>query len=353
MVDLFEEIRDILVCPNCRNRLHFEGMDFGCESCEARYPVSHEGIPLLFLPNAGWTNRKDVTETVKNFYEVNPFPNYDDMDSRESLAKKASSGLFARLLDEQIPAGSLVAEVGCGTGQLTNFLGLSWRRKVIGTDMCLNSLRLAKRFRDQFNINHARFVQMNLFRTCFMEGRFDVVVCNGVLHHTGDPLRGFRSIAQMVKPGGVLLIGLYNKIGRLPTDFRRWIFRTFGNSFAFLDDHMRNKNYNEARKRAWFMDQYKHPHESKHTFSEAISWFESNGFEFLMSIPKIDPKPFAADEKLFELHSKGNRFTRFLVEAEMLLKGGQDGALYITIGRKVAASGVPAPTSGLQPGRSN
>jgi SAM-dependent methyltransferase len=347
VVDLFEEVRDILACPNCRSRLHFEGTDFECESCEARYPVSDEGIPLLFVPNAGWTNRKDVTETVKNFYEVNPFPNYDDMDSRESLANKANSGIFARLLDEQIPTGSLVAEVGCGTGQLTNFLGLSWRRKVIGTDMCLNSLRLAKGFRDRFSINQARFFQMNLFRPCFVDDSFDVVVCNGVLHHTGDPLRGFRSIARMVKPGGVLLIGLYNKIGRLPTDLRRWVFRNLGNSFAFLDDHMRNKTYNEARKRAWFMDQYKHPHESKHTFSEAINWFESNGFEFVMSIPKIEPKPFATDEKLFEPHNKGTRFTRFLVEAEMLLKGGRDGGLYITIGRKIKAGGVASPASGL------
>ena len=83
MVNLFEEVWDILVCPNCRSHLHSERANFECESCEARYPVSDEGTPLLFLPNAGWTNRQDVTETVKGFYEVNPFPNYDDMDSRE------------------------------------------------------------------------------------------------------------------------------------------------------------------------------------------------------------------------------------------------------------------------------
>ncbi len=339
MYEPLVEHLELLACPNCRGALRLGGSEFACKACGASYPVSEDGIPLLFLPNEGRTDREDLTQIVKTFYEANPFPNYDEVDSRESLARKASRGIFARLLDEQIPAGSLVLEVGCGTGQLTNFLGLSWKRKVFGADMCLNSLRLAKGFRDRFSVNQAAFLQMNLFRPCFVDNRLDVVICSGVLHHTGDPLGGFRSLARLVKPGGVLLIGLYNKIGRLPTDFRRWIFRNLGDGFSFLDDHMRNKNYNEARKRAWFMDQYKHPHESKHTFSEAIEWFESSGFQFLMTIPKIGSEPFTANEKLFERHSKGTRMSRFLTEVEMLMTGGRDGALFITIGRK-AATGI-------------
>lgn len=191
MRELFEEHLDLLACPNCRGALRLGGSEFACKACEASYPVSEDGIPLLFLPNEGRTDRKDVTQVVKTFYEANPFPNYDEIDSRESLARKASRGIFARLLDEQITAGSLVLEVGCGTGQLTNFLGLSWKRKVFGVDMCLNSLRLAKGFRDRFSVNQAAFLQMNLFRPCFVDNRLDAVICNGVLHHTGDPLAGF------------------------------------------------------------------------------------------------------------------------------------------------------------------
>ncbi|MBI3491760.1 MAG: carbamoyltransferase, partial [Acidobacteria bacterium] len=82
-----------------------------------------EGIPRLFVPTdptqlAG----RDVTEIVKQFYETNPFPNYDDLDTPRALLEKARAGLFARLLNEQIPYDARVLEVGCGTGQLTNFL---------------------------------------------------------------------------------------------------------------------------------------------------------------------------------------------------------------------------------------
>jgi SAM-dependent methyltransferase len=156
-----------------------------------------------------------------------------------------------------------------------------------------------------------------------------------VLHHTGDPLGGFRSISRLVKPGGVIVIGLYNRIGRLTTDARRVVFNVFGDGFRFLDAHMRNRNYNEARKRAWFMDQYKHPRESSHSYDEAIEWFESNGFQFLFSIPKIGSGEFSENERLFVAQGKGTRFSRFATQLQMLMSGGVDGALFIMIGRKM------------------
>jgi len=333
-LDLILEHLSILACPACGAELEPAPREIGCSQCRARYPIGDEGIPLLFCPNEGWTDRRDVTDMVKSFYEENPFPNYDDLDSRESLARKARQGVFARLLDQQIPAGSLVLEAGCGTGQLTNFLGLSWKRKVFGSDVCLNSLRLAHGFRERYSIHHTGFLQMNLFRPVFRPETFDVVICNGVLHHTGDPAGGFRSLARLVKPGGVILFGLYNWIGRLTTDLRRHLFRGLGSKVNFLDGHLRNKNYNEARKRAWFMDQYRHPHESKHPYSEALQWLESEGFQYLLSIPKVDGSPFSPEEKLFEPHDRGSRWTRLMTEVEMLMGGGVDGALYITIGRK-------------------
>src|SRR5262249_39636795 len=161
-----------------------------------------------------------------------PFPNYDDLDSRESLQSKARLGVFARLLDEQIPPGALVLEAGCGTGQLTNFLGMNWRRRVIGADLCMNSLPLGKVFRDRFAIVNAVFLQITFFLPRFADASMDVVICNGVLHHTADPEGGFRSILTKLKPGGHILIGLYNWLGRLPTLWQRRLLEVFGDRMA-------------------------------------------------------------------------------------------------------------------------
>ena len=91
---------DMLVCPGCGHGLEIgDAAEIACSSCDRRFP-NEQGIPNLFVPH-GATDAKDVTETVKAFYEETPFPNYDDLDSAEGLREKARKGVLARLLDEQ------------------------------------------------------------------------------------------------------------------------------------------------------------------------------------------------------------------------------------------------------------
>jgi SAM-dependent methyltransferase len=313
--------------------LRDSGAAFICRTCGQRYPTA-EGIPQLFLPNTWGSEQSDVTDMVKEFYEETPFPNYDDLDSRDSLQKKARLGVFARILDEQLPPDVLVLDAGCGTGQLTNFLGMNWRRRVIGADLCMNSLQLGKGFRDRFAIVNADFLQMNLFRPPFADASIDVVISNGVLHHTSDPEGAFAALARKVKPGGYVLIGLYNWLGRLPTLWRRRLIETFGDRMARLDSRLRRGDLNAGRRAAWFRDQYMHPHESKHSMDEVLRWFDRNGIEFVSSIPSIGDVEFKDDEPIFAPHDPGSRLARLSSEIEMLLSGGTDGGLFIMIGRR-------------------
>jgi SAM-dependent methyltransferase len=325
---------EIMICPVCGGGLDLARDSIGCPSCGQEFP-SEEGIPQLFWRNEWPAGKPDVTEVIKAFYEEVPFPNYDEVDSASTLREKATKGVFARLLDEQIPFGAKILEAGCGTGQLSNFLGSTWGRTVIATDACMNSLKLAERFRRENQIKSVAFLQMNLFRPVFKPETFDFVISNGVLHHTSDPLLGFQTIAKLVKPGGVILIGLYNKYSRLVTDFIRMALRASGDRLRFLDPRLRDKNINEVRKHTWFMDRFKNPHESKHSIAEVQGWFEGAGFEFLNSIPKATGEKFAADEKLFEPHPKGSALDQFFVQMGELLSGGRDGGLFVMIGRKV------------------
>ena len=185
-------------------------------------------IPLMFVPHERDTIIKNkgatVTDAVKNFYERTPFPNYDEIDSVSTLMDKARKGIYARLLDEQIPYGIRMLEVGCGTGQLCNFLSMA-NRTVIGTDMSISSLKLAQEFKEKHDLENAHFFQMNLFKPFFKEESFHLVMCSGVLHHTPNPYEGFKSIVKLTKGGGVIIIGLYNKYGRFFTKSRKQFFR--------------------------------------------------------------------------------------------------------------------------------
>jgi SAM-dependent methyltransferase len=328
-------LEDVWACPACGGELSsHHGQRATCQACGAAFTCD-DGIWQLFHPHEKVEG--DVTDLVKSFYEEHPFPNYDDHDSLSSLIAKSRKGVYARLLAEQIPYNARILEIGCGTGQLANFLAIGCRT-VIGTDLCMNSLRLAENFRRQQGLSRVRFLQMNLFRPALKKEQFDVVLCNGVLHHTSDPYGGFRSIARLVKPGGYIIIGLYNTYGRLLLDTRRVIFRMTGGRFKWLDPYMRKTRMSAGKQDAWFHDQYLHPHESKHTMGELIDWYEKNGFEYINGIPK--PRvwdPFSTREKLFEKNAKGTPLDRALAQAKMVWTGSQEGGFYIMVGRKGAA----------------
>ena len=151
------------------------------------------------------------------------------------------------MLAEQIPPSSRVLEIGCGTGQLSNFLAATTMNRVYATDMTKASLRLGQKFAPDNKIGGIEFLQMNLFRPCIRPSSMDIVISNGVLHHTYDTRAAFLSISRLVKAGGYIIVGLYNRTGRLRTDIRRWMLRVFGETILVLDPHLSRDLAREAQ----------------------------------------------------------------------------------------------------------
>jgi hypothetical protein len=97
---------------------------------------------------------------------------------------------------------------------------------------------------------------------------------------------------------------------------------------------MREK-ISEARKNAWYMDQYKNPYESKHTIGEVLGWLKQTGFSFVKSIPKtVLFAPFNESEKLFVNDELGGWLSRSMVELGMMFTASRDGGLFVLIAQK-------------------
>jgi 2-polyprenyl-3-methyl-5-hydroxy-6-metoxy-1,4-benzoquinol methylase len=333
-----DSLRDLLCSPCHQAELAFEGERAVCTVCKHAFK-NVDGIWSMYWPHDEITKPEDVTEKVKAFYEETPFPNYDEHDSLRSLIDKARRGVYAQTLDRSVPYNTTVLEVGCGTGQLSNFLGIGLRR-VIGADLCLNSLRLGERFRHDNGLNRVKFIQMNLFRTCLKAEQFDVILCNGVLHHTADPFGGYRRLLPLLKVGGYIVIGLYNRYGRLMTDMRRRAFQLTGNRGKWIDPILRSGKRGGAQDVAWFADQYCHPHESKHTIDEVLRWFEETGIEFVRGVPSVTPGSKTIErENLFSPEPLGTTLDHWLVERREIVRGNREGGFFIMIGRKPKPSG--------------
>ncbi len=283
------------------------------------------GIPDFFIED-----ESNLTEKQSDFYNEVKFPNYDDIDDFGTLIDKASKSIFAKKLDEEIPYGSKILEIGCGTGQLSIFLS-RYNRKIFSTDLSKGSLVEAKKFIDKCGINNVYLCRMNIFRNLLPENYFDYVISNGVLHHTFNTKLAFENISKLVKPNGYILIGLYHKYGRFFHSIRQKIIGKLGSNFNFLDSFF-SKNVSESKKKAWFMDQYQNPHETSHTANEVISWLEESGFEYISSIP-FD---FSYKEKILEKKLKPSNSKLSIKEKlEMFnFKNLTEGGFFIVIGRK-------------------
>ena len=67
---------------------------------------------------------------------------------------------------------------------------------------------------------------MNILENFFKE-YFDVIISNGVLHHTAVPYKSFCELTKLLKKDGIIVIGLYHKYGRLITYFKQFVFKIF------------------------------------------------------------------------------------------------------------------------------
>jgi SAM-dependent methyltransferase len=316
-----DALRDLLACPDCGGVLAAE---WQCRGCGARY-TAPDGIPNLRL---GGDPR---TDAVRRFYECAPFPGYRSGDSLASLHARAERSRFPRLLDEAIPGDARILEIGCGTGQMSLYLTRA-DRLVIGADLTRASLRLGQGAARRFGLARVQFVETDLHRPGLRAGAFDVVYASGVLHHTQNPRASFACIAALARPGGIIIVGLYNALARIPLRLRRLIARVSGYRWVPFDPVLRERGGEPARRDAWLRDQYQHPEEHRHTLGEVQNWFKENGVEYVRTYPSalIGEAP----DDLFT--SAGDAWSpeAWLAQLGWMRSLGSEGGLFVTVGRR-------------------
>lgn len=239
-----------------------------------------------------------VGTVVRDFYETHPFPGFDPshFPTREHFRNRAN--WFLRQLDRELPTGIRLADVGCGTGRVAAYLSMR-NRHTVGVDFCRASLGQASALKEQLGLDGVTYLRGNLFQLPLSPGSFDVVCCLGVLHSTADPRAGFRGLVRLLRPGGLILVGLYNTYGRLTLRIRQRLVAGQG----MPEDHrvIRRRlagqlpeaaEETDRRKlRSWYADQFLHPHELTISLEQVGRWFRENGIEPLGCSP--DPRLFA------------------------------------------------------------
>ena len=171
-----------------------------------------------------------VSSKVQAQYEENPYPRWVRTQSIFPVATLADvvNDLFPSL-DARIPAEPRILVAGCGTGQ--NAIATARRfagAQVLAVDISRASLAYAQRKTRELGIENIEYRQADILALGGLAERFDLIESSGVLHHLEDPFEGWRVLAALRKPGGLMRIGLYSEAGRRPVARARELIATQG-----------------------------------------------------------------------------------------------------------------------------
>jgi SAM-dependent methyltransferase len=147
---------------------------------------------------------------LATFYDQHPF-DWVHPGPSEPIQSVVSRPLAD--LIESLDAKSLVLDVGCGPGRV---LGVLAQRRIrcIGLDRSRVSVGLAaERY-------HRPGVVGDNLRLPFANECADLVISDGVIHHTEDPHAAFAENFRILKPSGRMYLAVYKPFGRYP-----WLYK--------------------------------------------------------------------------------------------------------------------------------
>ena len=160
-----------------------------------------------------------VTAAVRQQYEENPYPRWVRLAPAprpivldEHIRRQFPAALF-RPTGQHDSLDILVA--GCGTGRHALELAQTYRgARVLAVDLSLASLARAIRKTPPALASRVEFAQADILALSAIGRSFDLINAGGVLHHMGDPLAGWRELIELMRPDGLMQVGLYSVNGR-------------------------------------------------------------------------------------------------------------------------------------------
>lgn len=317
---LLKSIR-FVKCPQCKSSFTalnnkiagnniIEGL-LQCKKCNRKYPIEHG---LAHLVKFAYSGEKQIADSFGFEWEKHVNKQIEEntvfgktIDDELSYFFQATNTTAESLKDK------VILDAGCGGARLTKFIAGFSPKLVFGIDIHYG-LKFAQSAISPSD--PCDLIAADIYHPPFANNSFDIVWCNGVIHHTPDPYKAFKSLSLLVKSGGKLYVWVYEKhlspymmmrdllqkIGLSNLPFSALL--TVCQSFAFLSViihtvyrilispftllfNQNNRIKNSVRIRTypefvmtWF-DVLSPSYVYRYSRKDIVDWFERNGFENL------------------------------------------------------------------------
>lgn len=126
--------------------------------------------------------------------------------------------------DKEDLTGKNILEVGSGAGRFTQILLDHTKANIYSVDY---SNAVEANYQNNGPNDRLHLFQANIYEMPFAKEQFDKVLCLGVLQHTPNFEQSVKTLAEMVKPGGELVVDFYGINGFWTKLHAKYMYRPF------------------------------------------------------------------------------------------------------------------------------
>ena len=179
-------------------------------------PNTDKQMSISMKSMSNFSNKTSLL--MKRQYEENPFPRW-----RFTLRPLKGNDIneFTNRYSDTFFQKPEILIAGCGTGQQAMAWSAYKDSKICAVDLSSESLAYAIRKAKEKNIKNINFYHLDLLDLELLNKKFDIIISTGCLHHMEKPEDGLESLVNVLKPQGLIYLGLYSKRARSEIEWTR------------------------------------------------------------------------------------------------------------------------------------
>lgn len=195
---------DYFVCPDCRTALTLHATEsraiesgaLECTSCGNSYPIVR-GVPRF-------VGTDSYADTFGRQWTRWARTQHDSLNGTTIFRGRMER--YTGWTPESM-AGKVVVDAGCGPGGFIDVVE-KHARAVVGFDL---SVAIDSAYELHGHLPNVHLAQGDIFKPPVRDAVADRLYTFGVVQHTPDPERAFRSLIRLVRPGGEIAVWVYRR----------------------------------------------------------------------------------------------------------------------------------------------